>query len=82
MVSDAVLYNNEDGAATVDLWFLETGHDNSGDEAIRIKLPEHTATRMVDFVRTVFGKDLASGALLIASDKELVVGSRRQSRHC
>jgi len=75
-VSDAVLYNNVNGAATVDLWFLKKGQDNSDGESTRIILPGHTATRMTDFVLTVFGEELASGALLIASDNELVVGSR------
>lgn len=75
-VSDAVLFNNEAGAATVDLWFLKKGQDNSAGEATRIMLPGRTATRLVDFVLSVFGEDLASGALLIASDNELVVGSR------
>ncbi len=75
-ISDAVLYNDGDGAATVKLWFLKNEQDNLGGQPTPLTLPGRTATRLVDFVLTVFGEDHTSGALLVASDKELVIGSR------
>ncbi len=75
-VSDAVLYNTDDGAATANLFFLKEGQDNSAGQGMQIIVPGHNATRLIDFVQTIFGEESASGALLVASDKELVVGSR------
>ncbi len=74
--SDAVLLNPGQREASVALFFLEKGRDNSGAVGETVRVPAGAALPLNDFVLSVFGRQNTSGAVLLSSDEPLFVTSR------
>ncbi len=74
--SDLVLHNPGLDAATVDLFFLATGADNSSAAPVRVSVPAESSLRLPDAVRATFGRDDVTGAVLVGADRDLMVSSR------
>jgi len=75
-ISDMVMYNPGPSTATVNLYFLKTGQDNSGITGQQIMVSAGASVRLGDFVSSTFGQSSTSGALYIGADQPLVVNSR------
>jgi len=75
-VTDVVLHNPRAESVTADLFFLESGFDGSGTTAFEVVVPGDQSMLLADIVRETFGRDRASGAILVGSDQVLVVSSR------
>jgi len=75
-VSDVVLWNGGTEDARVNLYFLESGHDNTGVTGKSISVLAGTSLKLGDIVGRTFGKTHASGAILVGSDRPIVVTSR------
>ncbi len=74
--SDAVLHNPGPRAAAAALFFLEGGKDNSQAVGRPVTVPAGGSLALDDFVLSTFGRDGASGAVLVTSDEPLLVTSR------
>ncbi len=74
--TDLVLHNSGQDAATVDLFFLATGTDNSSAAPVRMSVPAEASLRLPDAVRATFGRDDVTGAVLVGADRDLMVSSR------
>jgi len=75
-VSDLVLWNGNATTARANLYFLHSGHNNSGAKGRVATIPAGASLKLADVVHTVFGQSHASGAILVGSDQELTVTSR------
>jgi len=75
-VSDLVLWNGNATTARANLYFLHSGHNNSGAKGRVISVPAGASVKLTDVVHTMFGQSHASGAILVGSDQELTVTSR------
>ncbi len=75
-VTDLVLHNPADTPATVNVYFLERGRDNSGAAGVSLGLAANSSTRLADVVAVTFGRNPASGAILLGSSGALLVVSR------
>jgi len=73
--SDAVLHNPGALDASVALFLLETGKDNSTAKGKVVAVPKGAAYALDDIVMQTFGAS-TSGAILVASDQPLMVTSR------
>jgi subtilisin family serine protease len=73
--SDVGLFNPGSEAAAVSIGFLRSGRNNLGGDAVSIPIAAKSLVRIADVV-TRFTSDDASGALLVGSDRPLVVESR------
>jgi len=75
-VSDIVIHNPTGGAAAVTAYFLERGQDNSASTGVRVTVGAQQSVKLEDVVEDTFGRTETSGAVLLGSDRELVVTSR------
>ena len=75
-VTDLVLHNPGTEDAIVDVFFLETGKDNSAAQPSEFTVPAESSVRFPDVLASPFGLGHATGALYIGSDRPLVVSSR------
>lgn len=75
-VTDVVLHNPDAFDAEAGLRFLEDGLDNSLAEAVPITVPAFASLRLVDIISATFGRSETTGAILVNSNKGLLVTSR------
>ncbi|MGV8039355.1 MAG: PKD domain-containing protein [Thermoanaerobaculaceae bacterium] len=75
-VSDAVLHNPATAEATTFLYFLRKGINGTNASGVRAKVPAGQSVKLADLVLATFGQSSASGAVLVGSDRPLVVTSR------
>jgi PKD repeat protein len=75
-VSDLLLHNPGAGQATVNLYFMKGGQDNSAAQGRRLVVPSGQSLKLANVVGDTFGESAASGALLVGSDLPLVITSR------
>jgi len=73
--SDAVFHNPGTRDASLALFFLETGKDNTGITGHVFSVPAGTSLALNDIVEKTFGTS-ASGAILAASGEPLLITSR------
>jgi len=75
-VSELFPYNGSDTEATVSLYFLQADTDSTGAQGHRLHIPPHAALKLEDVVSVLFGHTHTSGAVIIGSDRPLVITSR------
>ncbi len=75
-VTDLVLHATGPSDATANVYFLEDAADNSGAVGRQLVVPAGTSLRLADVVLSSFGSTSATGALLVGSDRPLLVSSR------
>ena len=75
-VTDVVFHNPGSEAATIHAFYMESDIDSSAAEAVRITVPADQSYLYDDVVRTIFGSNRGTGAILIGSDRPLAVSSR------
>ncbi len=75
-VTDVVLHNPADLGVDGNVYFLESGQDNSTARGRRVFVSGGESLALADVVQDTFGLSSASGALLFGSDSELLISSR------
>lgn len=75
-VSDLVLWNPTGSAVNANLFFLESGRDNSDVGGHTITLESWHSLKFDDVVDTLFGKSRAAGAILVGGDHALKTSLR------
>jgi len=75
-VTDLVLHATDPSDATANVYFLQDAADNSGAVGRQLVVPAGTSLRLADVVLSSFGSTSATGALLVGSDRPLLVSSR------
>lgn len=75
-LSDLEVHNRGPAAATVHVYFLEKGKNNSGAPAFTVQVSSSRSVRFVDVLGARFGVTASSGAILIGGDQPLLVTSR------
>lgn len=75
-VSDAVLHNPDTAEATTYLYFLRKGVNGTNASGVRTRVPAGQSVKLADLVLATFGQSSASGAVLVGSDRPLVITSR------
>jgi PKD repeat protein len=75
-VTDAVLHNPGSEAAEAYLWFMEQGQNNTGAEGVGVTVAPGASVLLEDVVLSLFGGNNVSGAVLVGSNRPLLVTSR------
>ncbi|HPC82152.1 MAG TPA: PKD domain-containing protein [Thermoanaerobaculaceae bacterium] len=75
-VSDVVLHNPGDSAASATIYYLEKDLDNTGTLGWSVSVPAGRSLKLADIVAQTFARSSSSGALLVGATRELVVTSR------
>ena len=75
-VSDVVLHNPGAEPATVNLYLMAAGADNTHAEGRQVEVPAGGSLRVADVVQSIFGVTGVGGAILVGADRELIVSSR------
>jgi len=75
-VTDVVLHNPDVESVVCDLFFLKTRTNGTTAEAVEIVVPAGQSVLLADIVFETFGRARASGAVLVGSEKSLIVSSR------
>ena len=74
--SDAVVHNPGSGAVTAHLFFMKRDQSNASARGKRISIAAGASVKLEDLVLALFGESATSGAILVASDADLIVTSR------
>lgn len=74
--TDMVIYNKGNQTSEINLYLLEAGKDNRGSEAKRITVDAGKSYKIIDMVKSLFGKEDTSGGIKIISDQEVAITSR------
>ena len=75
-VTDAVLHNPGTAAITANLYFLQSGQDNSGALAHAVTVNAGASLKLHDVVGSLLGASGVSGAVRIIASATLMIGSR------
>jgi hypothetical protein len=75
-LTDLVLHNRADRDAVIDLFFLASRTDNTDATPHRVVVPANSSLLLADVVASVFGRDRATGAILVGADAPIIVSSR------
>jgi len=75
-VTDVVLHNPGTVDTVAHLYFMERDHDNSATLGWAIHVNAGTSVELDDIVAELFGKSDTAGAILVSSQRELVISSR------
>ncbi len=75
-VTDLVLHNPATADVTAALFLMRADTDSSSAAGIEVTVPAGRSLRLPDVVATSFGVATGSGAILVGSDRFLVVSSR------
>ena len=75
-VTDIVFHNPGSEPATIHAFYMESDTDSSASEAVTITVPGNQSYLFDDVVRTVFGANRSTGAILVGSDRPVEVSSR------
>jgi len=75
-VTDVVIHNPGESAATVNAFFLKGGRNNHAAEALQYQCEASTSMLASDMVLSAFGESSATGGILVGSESPLFVSSR------
>jgi hypothetical protein len=75
-LSDLELHNPGNEEVQADLYFLAAAQNNRGVQPVPIFVPAGRSLVLADVVSTTFGENDAAGAILVAAERSLLIGSR------
>jgi len=82
--TDVSVLNNGLEEANISIYFLQSGADKSEENLSRnpvsINLPPKNQVKIDDILKEKFGIEAGSGALMLSSDKEILVVSRTYNK--